>query len=202
MILFIVPMLNCLLITHLNWTNRRLYFSRWRPCFGFSVCPCYNRRTRYYPTLEKPAAQNITACESQGKQRELSDHWKLKKRFFQKITGDDAKRTKRLTEMQVLTKTFTKRVFKKMKVTHYLNQSTVERSLLIHGQINLIKFVESNKFDKVYNKIWNIFAWSNFFKVWFIKLVGWKTSNKILNHHKEEKLKKIKLQMNQHEIFL
>ena len=55
--------------------------------------------------------------------------------------------------MQVLTKTFTKRVFKEMKVTHYLNQSTVERSLLIHGQINLIKFVESNKFDKVYSKI-------------------------------------------------
>ena len=153
MILFIVPMLYCLLITHLNWTNRRVYFSRWRPCFGFFVCPCYNRRTRYYPTLEKPAAQNITACESQGKQRELSDHWKLKKRFFKKITGDDAKRTKRLTGMQVLTKTFTKRVFKKTKVTHYLNQSTVERSLLIHGQINLIKFVESNKFDKVYSKI-------------------------------------------------
>ena len=58
-----------------------------------------------------------------------------------------------MTEMQVLTKTFTKRVFKEMKVTHYLNQSTVERSLLIHGQINLIKFVESNKFDKVYSKI-------------------------------------------------
>ena len=30
-----------------------------------------------------------------------------------------------------------------------LNQSTIERSLLIHGQINLIKSVESNKFDKV-----------------------------------------------------
>ena len=193
MILFIVPMLYCLLITHLNWTNRRLYFSRWRPCFGFSVCPCYNRRTRYYPTLEKPAAQNITACESQGKQRELSDHWKLKKRFFQKITGDDAKRTKRLTEMQVLTKTFTKRVFKKMKVTHYLNQSTVERSLLIHGQINLIKFVESNKFDKVYSKIWNIFVWSNFLKIWrvlIIKVVGWKTLNQILNHQEEEKWRK------------
>ena len=27
-------------------------------------------------------------------------------------------------------------------------------------------------------------------------------TNQILNHHKEEKMKKIKLQMNQHEIFL
>ena len=35
----------------------------------------------------------------------------------------------------------------------FLNQSTIERLPLIHGQINLIKFVESNKFDNVYNKI-------------------------------------------------
>ena len=47
----------------------------------------------------------------------------------------------------------------------YLNQSTIERSPLIHGQINFIKFVESNKFDKAYSKIWNIFAWSNFLKI-------------------------------------
>ena len=44
----------------------------------------------------------------------------------------------------------------------YLNQSTIERSPLIHSQINLIKFVESNKFDKVYSKIWKIFTWSIF----------------------------------------
>ena len=31
---------------------------------------------------EKSVAQNITACETQDKQRELSDHWKLKKMFF------------------------------------------------------------------------------------------------------------------------
>ena len=40
-----------------------------------------------------------------------------KKTFLKKITGDDAKKTKRLTEIQVLTKKFTKRVFKKTKVT-------------------------------------------------------------------------------------
>ena len=34
--------------------------------------------------LEKSGAQNITACENQGKQCELSDHWKSKKKniFF------------------------------------------------------------------------------------------------------------------------
>ena len=35
--------------------------------------------------------------------------------FLKKITGDDAKKTKRSTEIQVLTKTFTKRVFKKTR---------------------------------------------------------------------------------------
>ena len=45
-----------------------------------------------------------------------------------------------------LPKEFLKR---KQKQQSYLNQSTIERSLLIHGQINLIKFVESNKFDKL-----------------------------------------------------
>ena len=34
---------------------------------------------------------------------------------------------------------------------------------LIHGQINLIKFIESNKFGNVYSKIWHIFVWSNQF---------------------------------------
>ena len=33
---------------------------------------------------------------------------------------------------------------------------------LIHGQINFIKFVEPNKFDNVYIKIWNIFVSSIF----------------------------------------
>ena len=42
---------------------------------------------------------------------------KKKTLFFLKITGDDAIKTKRLTERQVLIKEFTKRVFKKMKVT-------------------------------------------------------------------------------------
>ena len=71
------------------------------------------------------------------------------------------KKTKRLTE--VLTRKFTKRVFEKtLRNNSYLNQS---RSPLIHGQINLIKFVESNKFDKVYSKTWNIFVWWNFSKI-------------------------------------
>ena len=33
----------------------------------------------------------------------------------------------------------------------------------MHGQINLIKFIESNEFDNVYSKIWRIFVWSNQF---------------------------------------
>ena len=32
--------------------------------------------------LEKLGAQDITAFENQGKQCELSDHWKLKKKVF------------------------------------------------------------------------------------------------------------------------
>ena len=34
---------------------------------------------------------------------------------------------------------------------------------LIHGQIKLTKFIESNKFDHVSSKIWHIFVWSNQF---------------------------------------
>ena len=41
----------------------------------------------------------------------------------------------------------------KTKVNSYLNQSSIERSPLIHGQINLIKFFESNKLAKVHSKI-------------------------------------------------
>ena len=93
----ILPVLYCLLIIHLKGRNKRQYFSCWSPCFGFFVCPCYNRRT-HYPTLEKSGAQNTKACENQGKQSELSNHWKLKREktlFFTKIIGDDAKKTKR-----------------------------------------------------------------------------------------------------------
>ena len=93
------------LVTHLNWCKGRQYFSRWWSCFGFYVCPCYSRR-RHYLTLEKLGAQNIAACENQGKQCKLSDHWKSVKRFLKKIItwGDAKKKTKRLTEIQVLTK--------------------------------------------------------------------------------------------------
>ena len=70
--------------------------------------------------LEKPGAQNITACENQGKQCELSGH-KKNNIFFKQITRDDAKKTIRLTEIHVSyksdTKTYIKRLFKKTKVT-------------------------------------------------------------------------------------
>ena len=53
--------------------------------------------------LEKPGAQNIAAYENQGKQLEYSAYWKsMKTLFLKKITGDNAKETKRLTEIQVL----------------------------------------------------------------------------------------------------
>ena len=96
--------------------------------------------------------------------------------FFQKVTGDNTKKTKRLTEIPVLTKRFIRRIFKKENESNsYLNQSTIEILSPIHSQINLIKFVESNKFDKVYSKIWNIFAWSNFLKIWrvLIHQISW-----------------------------
>ena len=57
----------------------------------------------------------------------------------------------------------------------FLNQSTIERWPLIHGHINLIKFVESKKIDKVYSKIW-----LNFSKIWcaLIHQISWKKNIK------------------------
>ena len=72
------------------------------------MCPGYNWGT--HPTIDKPGAQNITVCENQGKQR-------FKKAVFKKVIGDDTKKTKRLTKIQVLIKELRKRVFKKTKVT-------------------------------------------------------------------------------------
>ena len=67
-------------------------------CFSFFMCPCYSART-HCPTLEKASAKSI-AFENQGKQCELSDHRKsIKMLFLKKITGVDAKETKRLTEI-------------------------------------------------------------------------------------------------------
>ena len=68
------------------------------------MCTCYSRRT-HYPTLEKPGAQNVAACEKQGKQRELSDHWK---------SVSNPKKTKRLTGIQVLIKDFTSHKIKSL----------------------------------------------------------------------------------------
>ena len=52
--------------------------------------------------LEKPGAQNIAVCEN--KQREFSGHWRSIITLFLKKIMDDAKKTKKLTEIQVLTK--------------------------------------------------------------------------------------------------
>ena len=41
--------------------------------------------------------------------------------FLKKITGDTTKKTKKLTEIQVLTKRFTKRIVKKKKATELFN---------------------------------------------------------------------------------
>ena len=40
-----------------------------------------------------------------------------------------------------LTKKFNKRIIKKTKVTQFHVERSIERSPLIHGQINLVKFV-------------------------------------------------------------
>ena len=74
----------------------------------------------------------------------METEWSLKikkKIFLKKIRGDDTKKTKRLTEIQVFKKMFTKRVFKKNESNSYLNQSAIEKFSLICSQINLIKFV-------------------------------------------------------------
>ena len=58
--------------------------------------------------LEKPGAQNIAVCEKQGKQSELSGHWKsIKMLFLKKNNRRWHKKEKRMTGMQVLTKDFT-----------------------------------------------------------------------------------------------
>ena len=85
------------------------------------------------------------------------------KHCWKKITGDDTKKTKRLTEIQALTKDF---------VPNKINcQSTIKRSPLIHGQINFIKFVELNKFDNVYSKTWHLFRVGIKKKYWFMKKI-------------------------------
>ena len=133
--LLILPKLFCLLIMHLNGLNGRHYFFRWSLCFGFFASPCYNRRI-HYPTLEKPVDQNITACENQGKQCELSDQWKSIKTFLKKTTENHAKMTKRLTVIQVLTKDFTsyKAIYKSLRIYLfiYLHFIYSWQSLIIH----------------------------------------------------------------------
>ena len=70
---------------------------------------------------------------------------------------------------------------------------------LIHGQINLTKFIESNKFDNVYSQIWHIFVWSNQFDQ-ILKKIGRvlfyqinlmkKSQSKLKSPHVKKKLRK------------
>ena len=68
---------------------------------------------------------------------------------------------------------------------------TIERLPLIHGQINLIKFGESNKFDEVCSKIWNIFAWSKYLKIWHVLIhqISWMKT--IKSNYKSPQRRKI-----------
>ena len=75
-----------ILFTPLNRRKRRQHFS-WSPCLGFFVCPCYNRRT-HYQTLEKTKVSNANWVIIGKKKQD-------EKTFLKKITGDDAKKTKK-----------------------------------------------------------------------------------------------------------
>ena len=101
----VLPKLYCLLMTHLNRWNGRLYLSCWSPYFGFFMCSCYSRKM-HYTVLEKPSVQNVATNENQGKQQNSSDCWiTIKMLFKKKITTEDgAKKTKRLTKIKLLTK--------------------------------------------------------------------------------------------------
>ena len=48
--------------------------------------PCYSRRT--HPTLEKPGAQNLAACENEGKQCKPRMMKRKQKRMMQKREKD------------------------------------------------------------------------------------------------------------------
>ena len=90
------------------------------------------------------------------------------RRYFSRLSPcfADTKKAKRLPETQVLTKDFTtykiRYVFKKKKVTQLDKSINYWEIAAIHSQINVIKFVESNKFDNVHSKI---FVWSIFKKI-------------------------------------
>ena len=116
--------------------------------FWFFVWTFYGRIT--HPKLEKPDAQNIAVCENQGKQFNFSEYWKPTKTLFltKRITG--WLKTTKLTKDKNKVKDFTSysiRFKNQKKKGTQLNKSTNQVSSLIRGQNNLIKFVESNKFD-------------------------------------------------------
>ena len=72
MVRTILPKLHCLLITHLNMKRKTIFFSLITLFWFLRV---------FLPLLENKLStarktQNIAACRSQGKQRELSDPWK------------------------------------------------------------------------------------------------------------------------------
>ena len=61
--------------------------------------------------------------------------------------GDDAKKTKGW----LINKFEQKILPKKKKVMSQLNQSTIEESMLMHSQVNLMKFVESWRYNIIFH---------------------------------------------------
>ena len=72
-----IPKLYCLLITHLNEWNGRLYFSLWSPGFSFFVWPCYSRRThpRYSIMKIKVSNSNWVITKNQLKRCLWKKKW-------------------------------------------------------------------------------------------------------------------------------
>ena len=70
--LLVLHELYCLLITHLNRSNRRQYFSvDHLVLVSFCTLGLVGEHIAH-PMPEKPGAQNIAACKNQGKQCDLS----------------------------------------------------------------------------------------------------------------------------------
>ena len=78
-----------------------------------------------------------------------------------------------------------------MKVTKLFEPINYWDIVANNGQINLIKLVEWNKFDKGYSKIWNIFAWSNFLKIWCVVIHQISWMKNIKSNFKSPQRKKI-----------
>ena len=77
-------------MTHVNVWNRRQYFFRWSPCFGFFMCPWYSKRTQYLK-LEKSGAQIYSSVWD----KVSNVNWAITENW------DDKKNPKRLPEIKV-----------------------------------------------------------------------------------------------------